>query len=62
MLEEIYECVIAGHSFAFETTLSDQAYLKMVLTPVFKALQIDSLPSEIELAAMRCAIPEIQVN
>ena len=27
-----------------------------------KAQQIDSLPCEIELAAMRCAIPEVQVN
>jgi predicted ABC-type ATPase len=28
MLEEIDECVDAGHSFAFETTLSGLAYLK----------------------------------
>jgi len=28
MLEEIDECVEAGHSFAFETTLSGLAYVK----------------------------------
>ena len=30
MLEEIDECVDAGHSFAFETTLSGMAYLKKI--------------------------------
>jgi len=30
MLEEIDECVAAGHSFAFETTLSGRAYLKKI--------------------------------
>jgi predicted ABC-type ATPase len=30
MLEEIDECVNAGHSFAFETTLSGLAYLKKI--------------------------------
>ena len=30
MLEEIDECVDAGHSFAFETTLSGLAYLKKI--------------------------------
>jgi len=30
MLEEIDECVGAGHSFAFETTLSGMAYLKKI--------------------------------
>ena len=34
----------------------------MVLTPDVKALQIDSLPCQIELATVRRAIPEIQVN
>ena len=30
MLEEIDECVDAGHSFAFETTLSGLVYLKKI--------------------------------
>ena len=30
MLEKIDECVDAGHSFAFETTLSGRAYLKKI--------------------------------
>ncbi len=30
MLEEIDECVEAGHSFAFETTLSGLAFLKKI--------------------------------
>ncbi len=30
MLEEIDECVDAGHSFAFETTLSGLTYLKKI--------------------------------
>ena len=30
MLEEIDECVDAGHSFAFETTLSGMVYLKKI--------------------------------
>jgi predicted ABC-type ATPase len=30
MLEEIDECVLAGNSFAFETTLSGRAYLKKI--------------------------------
>jgi predicted ABC-type ATPase len=30
MLEEIDECVNAGHSFAFETTLSGLVYLKKI--------------------------------
>ncbi len=30
MLEEIDECVDAGHSFAFETTLSGLGYLKKI--------------------------------
>jgi len=32
MLEEIDECVDAGHSFAFETTLSGLTYLKKLLS------------------------------
>jgi predicted ABC-type ATPase len=31
MLEEIDECVDAGHSFAFETTLSGTGYLKKIV-------------------------------
>ena len=30
MLQEIDECVDAGHSFAFETTLSGMVYLKKI--------------------------------
>ena len=30
MLEEIDECVDAGHSFAFETTLSGLVYMKKI--------------------------------
>jgi predicted ABC-type ATPase len=30
MLQEIDECVVAGHDFAFETTLSDLSYLQKI--------------------------------
>ena len=56
MLEEIDECVDAGHSFAFETTLSGLVYLKKI--PVWQAhgyqvkLWFLSLPNE-EIAVSR---------
>ena len=58
MLEEIDECVDAGHSFAFETTLSGLVYLKKI--PVWQAhgyqvkLWFLSLPNE-EIAVSRVA-------
>jgi len=58
MLEEIDECVDAGHSFAFETTLSGMVYLKKI--PVWQAhgyqvkLWFLSLPNE-EIAVSRVA-------
>ena len=58
MLEEIDECVDAGHSFAFETTLSGLAYLKKI--PLWQAhgyqvkLWFLSLPNE-EIAVSRVA-------
>ena len=58
MLEEIDECVDAGHSFAFETTLSGLVYLKKI--PVWQAhgyqvkLWFLSLPNE-DIAVSRVA-------
>ena len=58
MLEEIDECVDAGHSFAFETTLSGMVYLKKI--PVWQALGFQvklwflSLPNE-DIAVSRVA-------
>ena len=50
VLEEIDECVDAGHSFAFETTLSGLAYLKKIAlwqAPCYQVkLWFLSLPNE----------------
>ena len=50
MLEEIDECVDAGHSFAFETTLSGLAYLKKIAVWQHLGYQVKlcflSLPNE----------------
>jgi predicted ABC-type ATPase len=50
MLEEIDECVDAGHSFAFETTLSGLAYLKKIAIWQHLGYQVKlwflSLPNE----------------
>jgi len=58
MLEEIDECVIAGHSFAFETTLSGLAYLKKIAVWQQLGYQVKlwflSLPTE-EIAVSRVA-------
>ena len=58
MLEEIDECVDAGHSFAFETTLSGMAYLKKIALWKAHGYQVKlwflSLPNE-ELAVSRVA-------
>lgn len=58
MLEEIDECVDAGHSFAFETTLSGLAYLKKIAVWQAHGYQVKlwflSLPNE-EIAVSRVA-------
>jgi len=58
MLEEIDECVIAGHSFAFETTLSGLAYLKKIAVWQQLGYQLKlwflSLPTE-DIAVSRVA-------
>jgi predicted ABC-type ATPase len=58
MLEEIDECVNAGHSFAFETTLSGLAYLKKIALWQAHGYQVKlwflSLPNE-EIAVSRVA-------
>jgi predicted ABC-type ATPase len=58
MLEEIDECVDAGHSFAFETTLSGLAYLKKIALWQAHGYQVKlwflSLPNE-EIAVSRVA-------
>jgi len=58
MLEEIDECVIAGHSFAFETTLSGLAYLKKIAVWQQLGYQVKlwflSLPTE-DIAVSRVA-------
>ena len=50
MLEEIDECVDAGHSFAFETTLSGMVYLKKIAVWQALGYQVKlwflSLPNE----------------
>jgi len=50
MLEEIDECVDAGHSFAFETTLSGRVYLKKIALWQAHGYQVKlwflSLPNE----------------
>lgn len=58
MLEEIDECVDAGHSFAFETTLSGLAYLKKIAVWQHLGYQVKlwflSLPNE-DIAISRVA-------
>ena len=58
MLEEIDECVDAGHSFAFETTLSGLAYLKKIALWQAHGYQVKlwflSLPNE-DIAVSRVA-------
>ena len=58
MLEEIDECVDAGNSFAFETTLSGLAYLKKIALWQAHGYQVKlwflSLPNE-EIAVSRVA-------
>ena len=59
MLEEIDECVDAGHSFAFETTLSGLAYLKKIAVWQHLGYQVKlwflSLPNE-DIAVSRVAL------
>jgi len=74
MLEEIDESVIAGESFAFETTLSGLAYLKKITTWKAMGYQVKlwflSLPNEdvaVSRVALRVAqgghnIPEIVIR
>jgi predicted ABC-type ATPase len=58
MLEEIDECVDAGHSFSFETTLSGLAYLKKIALWQAHGYQVKlwflSLPNE-DIAVSRVA-------
>ena len=58
MLVEIDECVDAGHSFAFETTLSGLAYLKKIAVWQHFGYQVKlwflSLPNE-DIAVARVA-------
>lgn len=58
MLEEIDECVVAGKSFAFETTLSGLAYLQKIETWQRLGYQVKlwflSLPNE-DVAVSRVA-------
>jgi predicted ABC-type ATPase len=58
MLEEIDECVDAGHSFAFETTLSGLVYLKKIALWQAHGYQVKlwflSLPNE-DIAISRVA-------
>ena len=58
MLEEIDECVDAGHSFAFETTLSGLTYLKKIAVWKHLGYQVKlwflSLPNE-DIAVSRVA-------
>ena len=59
MLEEIDESVIAGESFAFETTLSGLGYLKKIKTWKAIGYQVKlwflSLPNE-DVAVSRVAL------
>lgn len=63
MLEEIDECVAAGNSFAFETTLSGLAYLKKIAVWQQLGYQVKlwflSLPNE-EIAVSRVALRVLQ--
>ena len=58
MLEEIDECVDAGHSFAFETTLSGLTYLKKIAVWQHLGYQVKlwflSLPNQ-DIAVSRVA-------
>ena len=58
LLEEIDECVAAGHSFAFETALSGMVYLKKIALWQAHGYQVKlwflSLPNE-EIAVSRVA-------
>lgn len=58
MLQEIDECVNAGHSFAFETTLSGLSYLKKITVWQHLGYQVKlwflSLPNE-DIAVSRVA-------
>jgi predicted ABC-type ATPase len=58
MLEEIDECVDAGHSFAFETTLSGLVYMKKIAVWQALGYQVKlwflSLPNE-DIAVSRVA-------
>ncbi len=58
MLEKIDECALAGHSFAFETTLSGLAYLKKIEVWQNLGYQVKlwflSLPNE-DIAVARVA-------
>ena len=63
MLEAIDECVEAGHSFAFETTLSGMVYLKKMSLWQAQGYQVKlwflSLPNE-EIAVSRVAHRVVQ--
>ena len=58
MLEAIDECVEAGHSFAFETTLSGMVYLKKISLWQAQGYQVKlwflSLPN-VDIAVLRVA-------
>ena len=63
MLEEIDECVDAGHSFAFETTLSGLVYMKKIAVWQAYGYQVKlwflSLPSD-DIAVSRVALRVLQ--
>jgi len=63
MLEEIDECVDAGHSFAFETTLLGMVYIKKIAVWQAHGYQVKlwflSLPNE-EIAVSRVASRVLQ--
>ena len=63
MLEEIDECVDAGHSFAFETTLSGLVYMKKIAVWQAHGYQVKlwflSLPNE-DIAVSRVASRVLQ--
>ena len=63
MLEEIDECADAGHSFAFETTLSGLVYMKKIAVWQAHGYQVKlwflSLPSD-DIAVSRVALRVLQ--
>ena len=63
MLEEIDECVDAGHSFAFETTLSGLVYMKKIAVWQAHGYQVKlwflSLPSD-DIAVSRVSLRVLQ--